>query len=122
MDGEHLRAEWRAVSEEIGRELTEWRTAHPKATLAELEQVVYETLSRLQARVLSDLAHASAATDLAATAGAERPRCETCTVALEPRGQQEREVLTPRQAAALRLRRSYAVCPTCGVGLFPPGR
>lgn len=120
MDGEQLRAEWGALSAAVARELTEWRAAHPKATLAEIEHVVHETMSRLQVQVLSDLAHASAATDLTATEAA-RPRCPSCETVLEPRGQQEREVLPARQAAALRLRRSYAVCPTCGVGLFPPG-
>lgn len=122
MDGEHLRAEWGALSAEVARELTAWRVAHPKATLAEIEQVVYETMSRLQAQVLSDLAHASAAADLSAGPTMEGPRCPGCSGVLAPRGQQEREVLTPRQAARLRLRRSYAVCPTCGVGFFPPGR
>jgi hypothetical protein len=122
MDGEHLRAGWEALSAEVARELTEWRAAHPKATLAEIEQVVGEALSRLQAQVLSDLAHASAAADLRERPATERPRCPECDGALAPRGQQEREVLTPRQAARLRLRRSYAVCPTCEVGLFPPGR
>lgn len=122
MDGEHLRAAWGALGEEITRELTAWRVAHPKATLAEIEQAVYEAMSRLQAQVLTDLAHASAAADLPEQPAAERPRCPECAGVLVPRGQQEREVLTPRQAATLRLRRSYAVCPACGVGLFPPGR
>jgi hypothetical protein len=122
MDGEHLRAEWGALGGEVARELTEWRTAHPKATLAEIEQVVFEAMSRLQARVLSDLAHASGAADLSETPAAERPQCAACGGTLEPRGMREREVLPARQAKALRLRRSYGVCPTCGIGLFPPGR
>lgn len=122
MDGEHLRAEWAALSADVAGELTEWRTAHPKATLAEIEQAVLEAMGRWQAQVLSDLAHASAATDLAEVSAGQRPGCPACGEALEPRGLRERQVLTPRQAAALRLRRSYGVCPTCGVGLFPPGR
>jgi uncharacterized protein with PIN domain len=121
MDGEHLGAGWAAVTAEVARELADWRSAHPRATLAEIEQVVYEAMGRLQARVLSDLAHASAAADLGAPA-AERPRCPDCGGALVAGGRHEREVLTPRQAAALRLRRSYAVCTACGGGLFPPGR
>jgi hypothetical protein len=122
MDGEHLGAEWGALGADVARELTAWRAAHPKATLAEIEQVVFEAMSRLQARVLSDLAHASGAADLAELPAEERPQCAGCGGRLEPRGTREREVLTPRQAAALRLRRSYGVCPTCGVGLSPPGR
>ena len=121
MDGEHLRAEWGALSADVGRELTEWRASHPQATLAEIEQAVFEAMRRWQARVLSDLAHASAAADLSEAPAAERPGCPACGGTLEPRGTRERAVLTPHQATALRLRRSYAVCSTCGVGLFPPG-
>ena len=121
MDGQDLRTEWGALSAEVGRELTDWRAAHPRATLAEIEQVVYEAMSRLQARALQDLAHTSAAADLVGTPAAERPRCPDCGGRLEPGGSQEREVLTSRQAAALRLRRSYGVGTACGSGLFPPG-
>ena len=122
MDGQRLRAGWEALSAEVAQELADWRAAHPRASLAEIEQVVLEAMERLQARYLTDLAQASAAADLTAGPADERPRCPGCGGTVEPRGQQEREVLTPRQAAAVRLRRSYAVCPTCGVGLFPPGR
>jgi hypothetical protein len=121
MDGARLRTEWGALSAEVARELVDWRAAHPRATLAEIERAVDEAMSRVQARILSDLVHASPAADLTGTPVGERPRCAACGTVLEPRGPQERAVLTPRQGAALRLRRSYGVCPTCGGGLFPPG-
>ena len=98
-----------------------WRAAHPRATLAEIEAVVAEAMERLQARYLEDLAEASAAADVARGAAEERPRCPTCGERLEPAGRHERQVLTPRQAAPLRLRRGYAACSACGAGLFPPG-
>jgi uncharacterized protein with PIN domain len=122
MDGQRLRAGWEALSAAVAEELADWRAAHPRATLAEIEQVVLEAMERLQARYLTDLVQASAAADLTTTPPEERPRCPECSGPLEPRGQQEREVLTPRQAAAVRLRRSYGVCPSCAVGLFPPRR
>ena len=122
MDEQQLRAGWEAVSTEVGQELADWRAAHPRASLAEIEQVVLEALERLQARYVTDLVQASAAADLTAAPADERPRCPECGGTLEPRGQQERVVLTPRLTAAVRLRRSYGVCPTCAVGLFPPGR
>ena len=121
MDGELLIRGWNQVSEEVARELACWRAEHPRATLAEIEQVVQEALSRLQDRYLSDLSHASDAADLTRTAAGERPRCPGCGGRLEPSGRAEREVLTPRQARPLRLRRSYGVCSTCGSGFFPPG-
>jgi uncharacterized protein with PIN domain len=121
MDLEERRAEWRRLAEEVGRELAEWRAAHPRATLAEIEEVVLASMERLQGRYLEDLAQASAAADLAATPAEERPTCPGCGGRLAPAGRQERAVQPPRQARALRLRRSYAVCAACGSGLFPPG-
>ena len=122
MDKQRLLAGWETLGAAVAEELADWRAVHPRATLAEIEQVVLAAMERLQARYLTDLAQASAAADLTATPRGERPRCPECGGGLEPRGQQEREVFSPRQAAAVRLRRSYGVCPTCTVGLFPPGR
>lgn len=121
MDVERYVPAWDAASSAISRELAAWRQAHPRATLAELEAAVTEAVGRLQARYLEDLAHASAARDLTAMRPEERPRCATCGTALAARGRQERQVLTARQPTPLRLRRDYGVCPTCGVGVFPPG-
>jgi hypothetical protein len=122
MDKQRLRAGWETLGAAVAEELADWRAAHPRATLAEIEQVVLGAMERLQARYLTDLVQASAAADLGAARPEERPRCPECRGPLEPRGQQEREGLSPRQTAAVRLRRSYGVCPTCAVGLFPPGR
>jgi hypothetical protein len=120
MDGERLRTGWAGVAAGVERELVEWREAHPRATLTEIEGAVLAALSRLQERYLSDLVHASAAADLRAPAAA--PPCPACGGPVEPRGgPKERRVLTPRQAAPLRLRRGYGVCSACGAGLFPPG-
>lgn len=121
MDGERLRTGWVGVAAGVEQEMVEWRVAHPRATLVEIEDAVQAALSRLQARYLSDLVHASAATDGQAGA-AERPRCPGCGGMVELRGgAKDRSVLTPRQAVPLRLRRRYGTCSTCGVGLFPPG-
>lgn len=121
MDVERYVAEWDAVGGGVSRELAAWRRAHPRATLAEIETAVAAALGRLHARYLQDLAHASAARDLTAAPPGERPRCGTCGGELRARGRQDREILTARQPAPLRLSRDYGVCPTCGVGLFPPG-
>lgn len=121
MDLERAVPGWQAASRAAERELVAWRQAHPRATLAELEGIVAEVVGRLQARYLEDLAHASAARDLAAATAEERPRCPRCGGMLRARGRQERRVLTPRQRAPLRLERDYGVCPACGAGLFPPG-
>lgn len=61
MERVELEGGWAELNAEVARELSGWRAAHPQATLAELEGVVREALSRVQARDLSDLVHASAA-------------------------------------------------------------
>jgi len=121
MDGEQLERGWAALQAEVGRELRGWRTAHPQATLAEIELTVAAALQRLQGRYLTDLAQASAAADLGAIPARDRPACPDCGGILEPRGRDVRCVVAARQAAPLELRRSYAVCSACGAGLFPPG-
>jgi hypothetical protein len=119
MDVQGWRAGWEALGAEVGQELATWREAHPRATLAEIEEAVLGAVGRLQARALEDLAHASAAVEGSAGPLGERPRCPDCGGALEARGRHEREVLVARQRAPLRLRRRYAACPACGGGLFP---
>ena|SRR6266566_3042315 len=112
---------WQAASQAVAQELAEWRRAHPKATLTEIEIAVFEAMQTLQARALGQVVHASASADLKALAADERPQCSTCGGQLEPRGRQRRSVRPARQRAALDLDRSYAVCAKCGAGLFPPG-
>ena len=112
--------QWRELAEAVLTGMQEWRLQHPKATLREIETALDERLSRVRARMLQDFAHASAMTDLSAAGTAERPRCRTCGVSLEARGQQTRQ-LTTYHDRTLTLTRDYAACPTCGDGLFPPG-
>jgi hypothetical protein len=47
MDLERRRTEWQGVAEEVGRELAAWRAAHPRATLAEIEEAVLTSMERL---------------------------------------------------------------------------
>jgi hypothetical protein len=102
------------------RELVAWREAHPQATFTEIEEELDRQVNRMRARVLGDLALASATADLAAS-GEDRPRCERCGVALQGQGQEERGVVT-QGGVEVRLERSYATCPECGDRSFPPGR
>jgi YgiT-type zinc finger domain-containing protein len=111
--------QWRRLSEEVLTGLREWRAAHPRATFAEIEAAVEERLNALRARMLEDVALASAAAELG-EAGAAARACPECGHALERRGAQTRTV-TVQGDQSVRLRRQYAVCPACGTGLFPPG-
>ena len=112
---------WSQDAASVWTGMADWRAAHPKATFSEIEAALDERLNRVRARVLADLALASAAADVQAASAEERPRCERCGVTLQARGQSERGVLT-HGGAAVRLTRSYATCPRCGDGSFPPGR
>ena len=115
-----VEARWRELAEEVFAGLTEWRAQHPKASLREIEAALDERLSRVRARLLEDVALASAAADLTAAGEGERPACPRCGRGLEARGRHER-TLTTHHDRTITLRRSYAECPTCAAGLFPPG-
>ncbi len=115
-----LEGRWRAMGEEIITGMREWRLAHPRATLREIELALDERLARVRARMLQDAALVSAVADLSTARGAARPGCPQCGQPLEARGQVRRE-LTTTHDQPVRLTRSYAVCPSCGEGLFPPG-
>ena len=52
---------WQVASQAVARELAEWRKAHPKATLAEIEDPVFEAMQKLQTRALGQVVHASTA-------------------------------------------------------------
>jgi hypothetical protein len=112
---------WRGLADAVGRELVAWREAHPRATLSEIEDAVLEVTERLQARLLTDLAEASAAADPGGLAASARGRCPECGGEVEPSGHAERTVPVARHRRPLRLRRGYVVCSACGVGRFPPG-
>jgi len=117
--------QWETLAAEVLTGIKDWRTQHPRATFTEIEGALDDRLSRLRARLLEDVALASAAT--AATAGpggageaGERVACPTCGGRLEHRGPATRAVTLTRDQTVT-LARSYTVCASCGAGVFPPG-
>jgi ribosomal protein S27AE len=111
---------WRAETEAIITGFKEWRQAHPRATLTEIEAALDSRWAVARARLVADAALARAQADLRALPWAERPRCPDCGVVLEARGQEVRQVTTTHEQPVT-LTRHRAVCPACGTGLFPPG-
>ncbi len=119
---------WREDSEgrwqqEVDAVLTgvkEWRLQHPRATLQEIEAALDERWATARARLLQDLALASAAAKVDDGAAGERPRCPQCDQPMEARGE-ERRTLTTIYNQPITLTRSYATCPACAAGLFPSG-
>jgi len=118
---EGIEQRWAGDAESIWSGMADWRAAHPKATLSEIEEALDERLNRLRARLLADLALASTAADVRAARGEERPRCADCGTVMQARGQSARRLLT-QGGVEVGLTRSYATCPKCGDGSFPPGR
>lgn len=112
---------WSEAAGPVWTELVAWREAHPKATFSEIEAELDRQMNQLRARVLGDLALASATADVQAARVEERPRCERCGAVLQAQGQEERGVVT-QGGVEVRLARSYATCPRCGDRSFPPGR
>ena len=110
---------WQQLSEQILTDIKEWRRAHPKATLREIEEEVHARMSRLEAQVIQDAAQESQSRDWSAALPEQRPTCPVCGTPLHARGKRTRHL----QAAGgqeISLTRSYGSCPTCGTGLFPP--
>ena len=103
---------WRQVADEAFAHLTQWRTAHPTATFAEIEAATDTHLAAMRARLLRDVALTSAAVSTPAT-------CPACGAQMQARGTETRTLVTDH-AQAVSLTRTRAVCPACGAGLFPP--
>ncbi len=119
--------QWESLAAEVLVGIKDWRTQHPRATFTEIEEELDRELSRLRTRLLEDVALASAATDGArasegGSGGAEGAgvTCPTCGGALVARGQATRAVTVTRDRTVT-LPRQYAVCSSCGAGVFPPG-
>ncbi len=110
------RAQWVAEADQRFAALETWRREHPTATWTEIEAAIDGELSQLRARMLGETAMTSDAVDL----DGERPCCPDCGMRLELAGSRRRRLRT-EQERPVAIERTYARCPACGVGLFPPG-
>jgi YgiT-type zinc finger domain-containing protein len=117
MKRKELQQAWSGLSAEIMEGVAEWREAHPKATMREIEEEIDQRLSELRARMISDTANASGR---AKWEVAEGVQCPECGAKLVKKGKKKRSLLT-RDGREVELDREYAVCPSCGQGIFPPG-
>ena len=97
---------------EVRRTMQSWRSTHPHASFAEIETAVEEQVARIRARMLEQV--------VADGPTSERVPCPSCGTTMVPR-QTHSRTLTVQGDQQVHLDRSYAVCPRCGRGLFPPG-
>jgi hypothetical protein len=111
--------DWQKLSQDLLTSIKQWRLNHPKATLSQMEQALDEQLGNLRARMLEDLALSSDAADLTHTPCDQPILCPQCGSQIVSRGKKRRSLKT-HHGHSLELDRSYAVCPTCEVGFFPP--
>ena len=107
---------------EMASGMKEWRLAHARATMLEIEEETGRRLAKLQAQMMQDMALASAAADIVAAKaeGAEIPHCPQCGEVMQGRGKRRRR-LTGAHNQPVELERSYLECPACGTGIFPLG-
>ena len=117
MQPEDLQQHWKERGEEAVATVAQWRVAHPKATLAEIEQVVDEQMNRLRAHLIEQAAQASAAAESEASQGLV---CEQCGQARHSRGRARRRWQT-QGGQQIEVERTYVSCSQCGSGFFPPG-
>ena len=117
---EEVEVRWQELTEEAMASIKEWRLQHPKASFKEIEAALDERLGKVRARMLQDVAQASAAAEVSVAEGEERPRCPQCGHPMEAHGREER-TLTTNYNQPVTLRRGYAQCPVCQTRLFPPG-
>ncbi|GAC1546297.1 MAG: hypothetical protein NVS2B7_21390 [Herpetosiphon sp.] len=90
----------------------------PTATLREIEQALDTRLGQMRARLMADIALASAAADLTTTRPADRPRCPICGGLLQARGQQHRTLTTQGDQPVTLTSRTVPARPV-RLGFFP---
>jgi hypothetical protein len=108
--------EWHRLTAQVLAEMQTWRDAHPAATLSEIEQELDARLAAARACLLEATILATSPTDPPPEA---RPRCPDCGAAMRWEGTRPRRLTTTHNRDVI-LRRSYARCPQCGTGVFPP--
>ena len=113
--GKNTAVKWYVETDEVVTGMADWRVAHPKATLKEIEEQLDVLFAKMKARML-----AAAALESATNEAEYRAQCPSCGSEMESRGKRTRTLVTQHDQE-VELERSYQVCPKCGFGIFPPG-
>ena len=100
-------------------EVKEWRKAHPKATFVEIEDEMHRRMVQLEAELLQDTAQESSSRTWGKETGREVPRCPTCQVPLQARGQHARTVPGNGGESVTRLSHLWNL-PELRGAFFPP--
>lgn len=97
---------------EVRTRMRAWRTAHPVATVRDIEAETDRQFARRRADLVTEIAQHQAVVP--------RPDCPTCGIAMHRVGHRTRTVRTTHNEALTRQGQRYR-CPACGTGLVPPG-
>jgi YgiT-type zinc finger domain-containing protein len=111
------KAELQKMSEEIVSGMAEWRQKNLQASFSEIERETMKRMGQLQARMMQEIAMESAVKDWE---GENGPKCAECGKKMKKSSEQERR-LQAQGGHEIVLKRTYAICPKCGAGIFPPG-
>jgi len=100
--------------EKMESQIRQWRDAHPKATLTEIEVAVEKELAELREALVTSLAQEGEA------AGREAALCPHCQTSMVKNGKKKRRLQT-KAGKTIKLERQQMRCLRCGMTLFPPG-
>ena len=120
LEPKELGTDWSELSEAAIAGMSDWRSANPKASFAEIETELDLRLAKLRARMLQDTALASSTVAWSGSQLGEKPGCPDCGWELAPWGKRRRRLQT-LGGQEVTLERQYGVRPGCGRKLFPPG-
>jgi hypothetical protein len=85
-----------------------------EVTLGDMERLVKQAGTAIEAQVMQALAEAHEAASLP-----EHPRCPDCQQPMRNKGKQRRKVVT--EVGEIDVQRTYYYCDQCQLGIFPPG-
>ncbi len=108
-----------AAAEAAIDELLQWEAQSVKPNLTAIEEQVLAVRQQL-GMTLAETLLAKQAAENATEMAVDVPLCPTCGSALVNKGKRKK-VVTSR-LGELHSERSYAWCPVCKHGVFPPGR
>jgi hypothetical protein len=111
---EQLKTELRAQLEEAIERVLDWQEAHPRFTLAELEDFVLALRREMGEEIAGALVG-----QLGSKVVVEGVACEQCGTLMVYKGVGEKRIES--RAGGLKVERGRYWCPDCQAGLFPPG-
>ncbi|MCB9420698.1 MAG: transposase family protein [Ardenticatenaceae bacterium] len=100
--------------EKMESQIRQWRDAHPKATLTEIEEAVEKELAELREAVVESLVQEE-------DTEWETLLCPHCQSKMVKNGKKKRRLKT-KEGKTITLERQQMRCLTCGMTLFPPGQ